>query len=77
MDEFLIGILFKEQLYYMASIDLFEHAITGKLIKFLVNPILKEKNKKSDMMAIRNCLNVAKENGNICIFVEGNRTYSG
>ena len=77
MDEFMIGLLFKEPIYYMASVDIFNHLFVGKLIKFLVNPIPKEKSKKSDLMAIRNCMNVAKEDGNICIFVEGNRTFDG
>lgn len=77
MDQFIVGLLFKENLYYMASHDIFQHKFLGKLIKFLVNPIPKEKGKSSDIQAIKSCLHVAKENGNICIFVEGNRTLSG
>ena len=77
MDPFLVGMLFKQNLYYMASADLFQHKITGKIITFLVNPIPKEKSNSSDISAIKNCVRVAKENGNICIFVEGNRTLSG
>ena len=77
MDEFMIGILSKEHLYYMANTDLFDHFILGKLIEFLVQPIPKQKSKKSDLAAIRNCCKVAKEGGSICIFVEGNRSYTG
>ena len=61
----------------MATMDLFEHAFIGKLIKFLVNPIPKEKSKKSDLKSIKACLKVIKENQPIGIFVEGNRTLSG
>ena len=61
----------------MANTDLFDHFILGKLIEFLVQPIPKQKSKKSDLAAIRNCCKVAKEGGSICIFVEGNRSYTG
>ena len=77
LDPFMVGLLFKNPLYYMASMDLFQHAFIGKLIKFLVNPIPKEKSKKSDLTAIKSCIKVARENGSICIFPEGNRTVTG
>lgn len=77
LDPFMIGCLFSDHVYYMASLDLFEHKFVGKLIKWLVNPIPKEKSKSSDLNAIKICIKVAKENGNICIFPEGNRTLSG
>lgn len=77
MDPFMIGMLSKEHVYYMANTDLFDHFITGKLIEFLVKPIPKQKGKKSDLAAIKNCCRVAKEGSSICIFVEGNRTFSG
>lgn len=77
LDMFYVGVSYKDPIYYMSSIDLFEHAFIGKLLEFLVAPIPKEKSKKSDMVAIKSCIKVAKENGIICIFPEGNRTYSG
>lgn len=77
LDPFMVGCLFSNRVYYMASLDLFEHKFIGKLIKWLVNPIPKEKSKSSDLNAIKICMRVAKENGNICIFPEGNRTLSG
>lgn len=77
MDQFLISLLFKEPLYHMMSKDVLMHRFTGKLIQFLVNPIPKEKSKSTDITAIKNCIRVAKENGIVSIFVEGNRTLSG
>lgn len=77
LDPFIVGSYFKQPLYYMASTDLFQHFFLGKLIKFLVNPIPKMKSKKSDLTAIKSCIKVAKENGTICIFPEGNRTVTG
>ncbi len=77
LDPFIVGSYFKQPLYYMASMDLFQHFFLGKLIKFLVNPIPKAKSKKSDLTAIKSCIKVTKENGTICIFPEGNRTVTG
>lgn len=77
LDPIMIGSLFKDPLYYMASKDIFNHRFIGKLIKFLVNPIGKEKGNSSDITAVKDCIRVAKEGGNICIFAEGNRTFNG
>lgn len=77
MDPFMIGMLSKEHIYYMANTDLFDHFIIGRLIEFLVKPIPKQKGKKSDLSAIKNCCKVAKEGSSICIFVEGNRSFTG
>ena len=77
MDPMMVSMLFKEPTYHMMSKDVLMHRCTGKLIQYLVNPIPKEKSKSTDITAIKNCVRVAKENGIINIFVEGNRTLSG
>lgn len=77
LDPVLIGMLFDKQLYYMTSKHVFQNRLIGKLLKFLVNPIPKEKINKSDIAAIKACMQIARENGSICIFPEGNRTFSG
>lgn len=77
MDQFMIGLLFKNHLYYMASEDVFNHFMLGKIINFLVKPIPKKKSNKSDLGAIKNCINITKEGSSICVFVEGNRTFNG
>lgn len=77
LNPFFIGSCFDKNLYYMASKDLFQKRFVGKVIDFLVKPIHKEKSNKSDIVAIRECIQVSKEKGNICIFPEGNRTFSG
>ena len=63
LDMFYVGVSYKRPIYYMSSIDLFEHAFLGKILEHLVAPIPKEKIKKSDMVAIKSCIKVAKENG--------------
>ncbi len=77
LDPFIVGSYFKQPLYYMASMDLFQHFFLGKFIQFLVNPIPKAKSKKSDLTAIKSCIKVVRENGTICIFPEGNRSVTG
>ena len=77
LDPVLMGLLFDKPLYYMTSKHVFQNPFVGKLLKFLVNPIPKEKIVKSDIAAIKACMQIARENGSICIFPEGNRTFSG
>ena len=74
-DQFLIALSVKRPLYYIASDDIFNRKIS-KLIEYLVAPIPKSKSNR-DMETIRNCHRIAKEGGTICVFPEGNRTFSG
>lgn len=77
LDPILVSLKFRQPIYYMTSKHVFQNRFVGKLLKFLVNPIPKEKTNKSDIAAIKTCIKIAKENGNICIFPEGNRTFDG
>lgn len=77
LDPFMIGAKFNKPIYFMTSKDLFQNKFVGKLITWLVHPIPKEKSNKGDLSAIKDCMKVAKENGTICIFPEGNRTFTG
>lgn len=77
LDPVLMGLLFDKPLYYMTSKHVFQNPFVGKLLAYLVNPIPKEKINKSDIAAIKACMQIARENGTVCIFPEGNRTFSG
>lgn len=77
LDPVLVGLKFNKPIYYMSSKHIFQNRFLGKLLRFLVNPIPKEKTNKSDVSAIKTCIKISKENGSICIFPEGNRTYDG
>jgi len=77
LDPVLVAIQFDKLAYFMTSKHVFQNRWIGKLLKFLVNPIPKEKINKSDIAAIKSCMQIARENGSICIFPEGNRTFSG
>lgn len=76
MDPFLLSLSFKGPIYFMASEDLFVKGFVSKIIKFLAAPFAKKKG-TSDVGAVRYCMQVVKAGGNISIFPEGNRTYSG
>ena len=75
-DQFFIGLAFKGPVYYVASEDLFSNGFISKLLRWAVAPIPIKK-QVTDIKAVMNCMRVAKEGGNIGIFPEGNRTFSG
>lgn len=75
-DQFFIAGAFKGAIYYVASEDIFSMGFVSDLLRWAVNPIPIKK-QTTDVSAVLNCLRVAKEGGNIAIFPEGNRTYSG
>lgn len=75
-DQFFVGMVYPGAVYYVASEDLFSNGLVSKIIKFAVNPIPIKKS-TSDMRAVLNCMQVAKEGGTIAIAPEGNRTFSG
>lgn len=77
LDPVLVGLKFDKPIFYMTSKHVFQNRWIGKILKYLVNPIPKEKINKSDIASIKMCMQIAKENGSICIFAEGNRTFTG
>lgn len=75
-DQFIVGLSFKSTVYYVAMEDLFSLGLVSRLIEWLVAPIPIMK-ASTDIKAIKTCIRVAREGGNIALFPEGNRTYSG
>ncbi len=75
-DQFFVSLSFKKHVYYVSSEDLFSNGWLSRLITWLVAPIPFRKS-TSDIAAVKNCLRIAKEGGNIGMAPEGNRTYSG
>ena len=75
-DQFYPSIAFRRPIYYVASEDIFSMGFLSKVIIWLQNPIPIKK-QVTDIKAVMNCMRVAKEGGNIGIFPEGNRTFSG
>ncbi len=75
-DQFFIGMVFKKNIYYLASEDLFSNGFISSLLRYAVAPIPIKK-QTLDIGAVRNCLRIAKEGGSIALSPEGNRTYCG
>lgn len=75
-DQFFIGLAFRKPVYYVAMEDVFSNGFVSRCIEWLTAPIPIVK-AALDLGAIRTCLRVAAEGGNIALFPEGNRTYSG
>lgn len=75
-DQFYPSVAFRRPVYYLASEDIFSMGFLSKVIIWLQNPIPIKK-QVTDIKAVMTCMRVAKEGGNIGIFPEGNRTFSG
>ena len=75
-DQFFVGLSFRGPIYYMATEDIFSMGWVSSLIRWLVAPIPIKK-QTTDLVAVKNCIRVAREGGTIAIAPEGNRTYSG
>ena len=76
LDPALVWQSFPQQMYYVAS----EHVLRGGffawLLKFTSAPIAKIKG-SSDAASVKTMLQRLKDNMNICIFAEGNRSFDG
>ena len=75
-DQFFVGMGFKRVVYYLATEDIFSKGWISALLRYLVAPIPIKK-QTTDVRAVMNCIQVAKEGGSIAIAPEGNRTYTG
>ena len=75
-DQFFVGLSFRGPIYYMATEDIFSMGWISSVIRWLIAPIPIKK-QTTDLMAVKNCLRVAREGGTIAIAPEGNRTYNG
>ena len=75
-DQFMVGLAFRQPVYYVASEDLFSNGFVSSVIRYLVEPIPIKK-QATDVTAVMTCMRLAKEGGTIAIAPEGNRTYSG
>ncbi|HHW23684.1 MAG TPA: 1-acyl-sn-glycerol-3-phosphate acyltransferase [Clostridiaceae bacterium] len=75
-DPFLVGMAFPHHMYYVASEHIFRWGFVSRLINFLVAPIPRVKGTTEIYTAI-NILKRLKDGANVCMFAEGNRSFSG
>lgn len=75
-DQFFTYLAFKDPVYLLATEDIFSNGFKSRLLEYAFAPVPFDKT-STDIQSIRNCMKVAKEGGSLCVFPEGNRTYSG
>lgn len=75
-DQFFVSLAFPDPVYYIASEDLFSIGFLARMMSYAVAPIPIKK-QVTDVVAVKNCMRVAKQGGTIALAPEGNRTYSG
>ena len=74
-DPIFISACYNKPFYMVATDSVFSNKIGSALLNYFFAPIPKKKG-ISDPSCIKTIMKVAKEKGNICIFIEGNRTYA-
>jgi 1-acyl-sn-glycerol-3-phosphate acyltransferase len=76
LDPFFVGSSFPGHLYFVASEHVFRRGFASALIRFFFNPIVFPKG-GGDTLALRDILDRLRAGANVCLFAEGNRSFSG
>lgn len=75
LDPIFLAMSFKAPIYFVSSDHIFHKGFVSKLLVHCLAPIPRKK-ADLDVQFIMEMLKVAKEGGNIAIFLEGNRTWT-
>lgn len=75
-DQFMVGIPLVRHMYYVASEHLFRQGLASKLIKSLAAPIVRKKGNEGKS-TIKDITYALSHGANVCLFVEGNRSFNG
>lgn len=75
-DPILVGFSFKDVIYYVASDHLFRLGFISRLLSFAISPIPRAK-ATTETKTVKEIFKRLKDGKNICIFAEGNSTFSG
>lgn len=76
LDPVFLSMAFREHMYFVASEHIFRWGLWSKLIVALFDPISRSKG-MTDARAALQILRRLKSGYNVCLFAEGNRSYSG
>ncbi len=76
MDPFMVAMSFSKPIYFVTSDHILRLGFVSKIIDFLVAPISKLKS-TTDILTIKNIMKRLSRGRNVCLFPEGNRTFSG
>lgn len=75
MDQFMLSAAFPRQMYFVASEHLLRRGF-GKLMRLLMDPIIRLK-ARTDADAALDILRRLRAGYNVCVFIEGERSYDG
>ncbi len=75
-DSVMIGCSFPQQMYFIASEQVYRAGFKSKLLKRYFEPISKIKG-ASDVLAVAKALRKVRSGYNLCLFPEGNRSFNG
>jgi len=76
LDPALVGVAFKKHMYFVASEHLLRKGFASKLLQFFL-PIISRTKGKTDAQTVINMIQALKTGKNVCMFPEGNRSFSG
>lgn len=76
LDPWLLATGFKNQMYFIASEQFYRRGFKSKILHWAFEPISKIKG-ASDKLTVMKSIRRLRENKNICVFPEGNRTFNG
>lgn len=76
LDPVIVGASFPHHMYFVASEHVYRKGIISKLLLYSFGPIAKIKG-ASDKMMVLKVLKSIREKKNVCIFPEGDRTFTG
>jgi len=75
-DPLLVGIAFREPMYYVASEHIFRWGFVSKLISWALDPIMRLK-ATSEAKTVQQMLRRLKDGHNVCVFAEGCCSFNG
>ena len=75
LDPVLVSMSFNKHLYIVSSDHIFNKSLGSRLLQHALSPI-KKKKATTDILFIRNMLEISKAGGNILMFPEGNRAWA-
>jgi 1-acyl-sn-glycerol-3-phosphate acyltransferase len=76
LDPVFLAHSFQSPIYFVASTMVFNLPVISPLLKYLVNPIPIDKF-RSDVKSTKRILKTLSEGAHVCVFPEGNTSYSG
>ncbi|MDR2101301.1 MAG: 1-acyl-sn-glycerol-3-phosphate acyltransferase [Treponema sp.] len=76
LDPLFVGCSFPGHLYFVASEHVFRMGFLSGLIRFLFSPVIFSKG-SIDIRALRDILDRLRSGSRVCLFAEGNRSFSG